>query len=69
MRHVIGDPIEFRADPADIVRASVDIAAPPAEVFRALVDPSELAAWLGGEPMPADSRVTHSGDAAMALEA
>jgi uncharacterized protein YndB with AHSA1/START domain len=54
MRHVTGDPIESPAEPAGIVRASVDIAAPLADVFRALVDPRELAAWLGGEPMPAD---------------
>jgi uncharacterized protein YndB with AHSA1/START domain len=56
MRHVTGDPIESPAEPAGIVRASVDIAAPIADVFRALVDPRELAAWLGGEPMPADAR-------------
>jgi uncharacterized protein YndB with AHSA1/START domain len=56
MRHVTGDPIESPAEPAGIVRASVDIAAPVADVFRALVDPRELAAWLGGEPMPADVR-------------
>jgi uncharacterized protein YndB with AHSA1/START domain len=67
MRHVTGDPIESRAEPADVVRASVDIAAPPAEVFRALVDPRELAAWLGGEPMPADPRDPHSGDATRVL--
>lgn len=52
MRHVTGDPIEAPAEPAGIVRASVDIAAPAAEVFRALVEPRELAAWLGGEPVP-----------------
>ena len=56
MPHVTGDPIESPAEPAGIVRASVDIAASPAEVFRALVEPCELAAWLGGEPMPADPR-------------
>lgn len=56
MRHVTGDPIESPAEPAGIVRASVDIAAPAADVFRALIEPRELAAWLGGEPMPADPR-------------
>ena len=56
MRHVTGDPIESPAEPAGIVRASVEIAAAPADVFRALVEPRELAAWLGGEPMPADPR-------------
>ena len=64
MRHVTGDQIESptAAQPADIVRASVDIAAPVADVFRALVDPRELAAWLGGEPMPSDPRVERSVD-------
>ena len=56
MRHVTGDPIQSPAEPAGIVRASVDIAAPAADVFRALIDPCELAAWLGGEPMPAVAR-------------
>lgn len=56
MRHVTGDRIESPAEPAGIVRASVDIAASAAEVFRALADPRELAAWLGGEPTPADPR-------------
>jgi uncharacterized protein YndB with AHSA1/START domain len=56
MPHVTGDPIESPAEPAGIVRASVDIAAPTADVFRALVEPRELAAWLGGEPMPEDPR-------------
>jgi uncharacterized protein YndB with AHSA1/START domain len=56
MPHVTGDPIDSPAEPAGVVRASVDIAAPVADVFRALVDPQELAAWLGGEPMPADPR-------------
>ena len=60
MRHVTGDPIESPAERAGIVRASVDIAASPAEVFRALVEPRELAAWLGGEPMPADPRSDQS---------
>jgi uncharacterized protein YndB with AHSA1/START domain len=67
MRHVTGNPIESRAEPTEIVRASVDIAAPPAEVFRALIDPRELAAWLGGEPMPTDPRDAHSDDAARVL--
>jgi len=69
MRHLTGDPIESPAEPAGIVRASVDIAAPPADVFRALVDPRELAAWLGGEPMPADprDRDPHSEDAVRVL--
>ena len=53
MRHVTGDPIQSPAEPAGIVRASVDIAAPAADVFRALIDPCELAAWLGGEPASA----------------
>jgi uncharacterized protein YndB with AHSA1/START domain len=59
MRHVIGDHIPSPAEPAEragVVRESVDIAAPAADVFRALVDPRELAAWLGGEPMPSDPR-------------
>ena len=56
MRHVTGDFVESPAEPAGIVRASVDIAASPAAVFRALIEPRELAAWLGGEPMPADPR-------------
>jgi len=56
MNHAIGDPIETPAERAGIVRASVDIAASAAEVFRALADPRELAAWLGGEPMPTDPR-------------
>jgi uncharacterized protein YndB with AHSA1/START domain len=56
MRQVTGDPIESPAEPAGIVRASVDVAASATEVFRALADPRELAAWLGGEPMPADPR-------------
>ena len=56
MPHLTGDPIASPAEPAEIVRASVDIAAPAAEVFRALADPRELGAWLGGEPMPADPR-------------
>jgi uncharacterized protein YndB with AHSA1/START domain len=56
MRHVTRDPIESPAEPAGMVRASVDIAAPVADVFRALVDPRELASWLGGEPMSADVR-------------
>jgi uncharacterized protein YndB with AHSA1/START domain len=56
MRHVTGDFVESPAEPAGIVRASVDIAASPADVFRALVEPRELAVWLGGEPMPADPR-------------
>jgi len=56
MPHVIGDPIESPAEPAGIVRASVDIAAAATDVFRALVDPRELAAWLGGEPRPGDPR-------------
>lgn len=60
MRHVTGDPIEPPTERAGIVRASVDIAASPAEVFRALVEPRELAAWLGGEPMPADGRSDRS---------
>ena len=56
MGYATGDPIESPAERAGIVRASVDIAASPEEVFRALVEPHELAAWLGGEPMPADPR-------------
>ena len=52
MRQVIGDPIQSPAEPASVVRASVDIAAPPADVFRALTDPRERSAWLGGEAMP-----------------
>ena len=60
MRHVTGDPIEPPTERAGIVRASVDIAASPAEVFRALVEPRELAAWLGGKPMPADARSDRS---------
>lgn len=56
MRHVTGDPILSPAEPASVIRASVDIAAPPADVFRALVDPRELSAWLGGTAMPASPR-------------
>ena len=56
MRHVTGDPIESPAEPAGIVRATVDIAASATEVFRALVEPRELAAWLGGEATSADPR-------------
>jgi uncharacterized protein YndB with AHSA1/START domain len=67
MRHVTGDQIESPPEPAGIVRASVDIAAPAAEVFRALVDPRELAAWLGGEPMPADPRDEQPTDASRPL--
>ena len=53
-RHPIGDPIERPAEPAEVVRESIDIAAPPADVFRALAEPRELAAWLGGgQPPPA----------------
>jgi uncharacterized protein YndB with AHSA1/START domain len=53
-RHPIGDPTERPAEPAEVVRESIDIAAPPADVFRALADPRELAAWLGeSEPPPA----------------
>jgi uncharacterized protein YndB with AHSA1/START domain len=53
-RHPIGDPIERPAEPAEVVRESIDIAAPPTEVFRALADPRELAVWLGGDdPAPA----------------
>jgi uncharacterized protein YndB with AHSA1/START domain len=55
-RRPIGDPTERPAGPVDVVRASIDIAAPAADVFRALVAPRELAAWLGGEPMPTDPR-------------
>jgi len=62
MRHVTGDQIASPAEPASIVRASADIAASASEVFRALADPRELAAWLGGEPMPADPRDERSGD-------
>ncbi|PYP79191.1 MAG: hypothetical protein DMD35_09185 [Gemmatimonadetes bacterium] len=67
MPHVIRDPIESPAEPAGIVRASVDIAAPAADVFRALVDPHELAAWLGGEPMPSHPREPRDSDASRAL--
>ena len=63
MPRVTGDPIESPAERAGIVRASVDIAAAPEEVFRALVEPQELAAWLGGEPMPADPREQPDRDA------
>lgn len=51
-RHPIGDPIERPAEPAAIVRESIDIAAPAADVFRALADPRELATWLGGGDAP-----------------
>ena len=52
-RHPTGDPIERPAEPAEVVRESIDIAAPAADVFRALADPRELAAWLGdGDPPP-----------------
>ena len=54
--HPIGDRTERPAGALDVVRASIDIAAPAADVFRALVEPRELAAWLGGEPMPTDPR-------------
>jgi uncharacterized protein YndB with AHSA1/START domain len=61
MPRITGDQIESPAEPAGIVRASVDIAAAAADVFRALVDPRELAAWLGGEPVPADPRDERAG--------
>ena len=53
-RHSIGDPMERPAEPAEVVRESIDIAAPAADVFRALADPRELAAWLGGGAPPAE---------------
>ena len=56
MRHVNEDRTDPTEDAAQTVRASVDIAASATEVFRALADPRELAAWLGGEPMPPDAR-------------
>ena len=67
MRYVTGDPIESPAEPAGIVRASVDIAASAMEVFRSLADPRELAAWLGGEPTSADPRDEPPGDRAHPL--
>jgi len=57
--HPIGDPLDAAVEPAEAVRASVDIAAPPADVFRALIDPRELSAWLGGEAAPATGPALH----------
>jgi uncharacterized protein YndB with AHSA1/START domain len=67
MSHATRDPIETSDERAGIVRASVDIAASAAEVFRALADPRELAAWLGGEPMPTDPRDATAPDPARML--
>jgi uncharacterized protein YndB with AHSA1/START domain len=60
--HPIGDRLDAPAEPAAVVRASVDIAAPPAAVFRALIDPRELAIWLGGTTMPGAARDEHRTD-------
>ena len=57
-RHSIGDPIERATESEDVIRASIDIAAPAADVFRALADPRELAAWLGGDPLPPPTDAT-----------
>lgn len=57
--HPIGDPIERATEPEDVVRVSIDIAGLAADVFDALADPRELAAWLGGEPLPAPTDATN----------
>jgi uncharacterized protein YndB with AHSA1/START domain len=69
-RHPIGDPIDRPAEPAEVVRASIDIAAPASDVFRALAEPSELAAWLGGaDPAPASPESPNAPDARPAAPA